>query len=109
MDYEDNSDYDSYDSNSSNDSDDSLTSSIFGFTCKICHLRAIKQSHLEEQFLQDEVFMSDLDNKIWVKCDNCESAFHKSCWESYDEMVPVHFVCCKYCIHCVCSLCYSPT
>ena len=95
MDKTDSSDYDS------NDSHDSVTSSIFGFTCKICHLRAIKQTHLEDQFLQDVVFMSDLDNEIWVKCDNCESAFHKSCWESYNDNVPVCFVCCKYCIHCV--------
>ena len=53
MDKTDSSDYDS---NDSYESYDSVTSSIFGFTCKICHLRAIKQTHLEDRFLQDVVF-----------------------------------------------------
>ena len=83
------------DSNDSYDSDDSVTSSVFGFTEKNCYLRAIKQTHLEDQFLQDVVFMSYLDNDIWVKCNNCESAFHKLCWKSYGDNVPVCFVCCK--------------
>ena len=77
------------------DSDDSLTSSIFGYTCKLCKIRAISQSHLEEQFLNEEITLEDLDHDIWLKCDECGSSYHKTCWENCDKDIPVRFVCCE--------------
>ena len=35
--------------------DDSITSSIFGFTCQICDLRAINATQLEYKYLQDDL------------------------------------------------------
>ena len=84
-------------------SSDSLTSSIFGFVCKICHLRCIKQTELDIQYLCDDVFLIDLDHDIWMKCDECSLSYHKSCWEDFteSEFDPVgHFLCCKYTSSC---------
>ena len=46
------------------DGDDSLTSSVFGFVCAICSVRAIKQMELIYQYHNDEVFLTGLDNDI---------------------------------------------
>ena len=58
------------------DGDDSITSSVFGFVCTICSVRAIKQTELIYQYHNDEVFLTDLNNDVWIKCDECGSSFH---------------------------------
>ena len=78
------------------DGDDSITSSVFGFVCTICSVRAIKQTELIYQYHNGEVFLTDLDNDTWIKCNECGSSFHESCWKSYSEIIPIHFICCKY-------------
>ena len=40
------------------DGDDSITSSVFGFVCAMCSVRAIKQSELIYQYHNDEVFFN---------------------------------------------------
>ena len=99
------SDYASTNSNHSiltSDGDDAVTSSVFGFVCTICSVRAIKQSELIYQYHNDEVFLTDLDNDVWIKCDECGSSFHQLCWKSYSEIIPIRFVCCKYTVN-VCT------
>ena len=79
---------------------DSLTSSIFGFVCKICFVRCVTQSDLHMQYLQDDVFLIDTDKDIWLKCDECGSTYHKSCWDNIgaapNQEPSPRFVCCKY-------------
>ena len=79
------------------DSNSSLTFSVFGFVCEICHVRrAIKQSDLEDQFLNEEIYLKDQDDDIWLKCDECASTYHKTCWETYNNYnITVRFVCCE--------------
>ena len=69
---------------------------FFGFVCTICSVRVIKQTELIYQYYNDEVFKIDLDNDMWIKCDEYGSSFHQSCWKSYSEIIPICFVCCKY-------------
>ena len=48
--------------------------------------------------MSDNVFLFDLDNEIWLKCDGCRSAYHKSCWEDFIESeyeADGHFLCCE--------------
>ena len=75
---------DSMDSNNSYftqySSSDSLRSSIFGFSCKICYVRCVTNLDLESQFLQNEVFLIDLDKEIWIKCDECGSVCFDNAW-----------------------------
>ena len=77
------------------DSNDSLTSSVFGFTCGICKVRAVSQLTLEEQFQAEQLLLTDLDKEKWVKCDDCGASYHKTCWETYDVYLPIRFLCCK--------------
>ena len=84
-------------------SSDSLTSSITDYVCTICQLRCIKQTDLQYQYLNDDVFLLDLDHEIWLKCDECSSSYHKSCWEDFIECefdTKGHFLCCKYMSQC---------
>ena len=52
-------------SDSDSDSDDSLSSSIFGFTCEICELRAKDATQLEYKYLQDDLPLLDSDGVHW--------------------------------------------
>ena len=63
------------------DSDDSLSSSIFGYTCEICHLRAQNSTELELKYLQDELLITDSDGVNWGKCNACGACVHLVCWE----------------------------
>ena len=45
----------------SDSDDDSVTSSIFGFTCQICDLRAKNATQLEYKYLQDDLPLIDSD------------------------------------------------
>lgn len=88
-----------YHSSLSYDTDDcSCTSSVFEFTCNICQARAVSPNNLESQFLEDVVCLEDLDHDVWVKCDYCGCAFHKTCCEMHfgAELGNERFVCCKY-------------
>ena len=49
-------------------SDDSITSSVFNFVYKICFVRAAKQTHLEFQFFDEEIYLIDNDKDICIKC-----------------------------------------
>lgn len=80
---------------SSNNTDDSLTSSVFGFVCNICKVRAVSQLTLEEQFMAEDLILTDLDKEEWVRCDDCGGSYHKTCWETFSDDLPVRFVCCK--------------
>ena len=87
------------------DSDDSITSSVLGFFCEICHVRAVSMLTLNEQEFEDEVFLKDLDRDYWVKCDSCNSSYHHTCWETYDEgPIEGRFYCCKYICTACCTL-----
>ena len=68
-------------SDSDSDSDDSLSSSIFGFTCEICELRAKDATQLEYKYLQDDLPLLDSDGVHWGKCDACGTCVHLVCWE----------------------------
>ena len=43
----------------SDSDDDSVTSSIFGFTCQICELRAKNATELEYKYLEDDLSLLD--------------------------------------------------
>ena len=45
----------------SDSDDDRVTSSIFGFTCQICELRAKKATELEHKYLEDDLPLLDSD------------------------------------------------
>ena len=75
---------------------DSITSSVFGFTCKISYDRAVNQTDLEYQFLSEKMYLIDTDEEIWLKCDDCGACYHQTCWETFDENIPAPFNCCKY-------------
>ena len=77
-------------------SDDSITSSVFNFVCKICFVRAVKQTHLEFQFLDEEIYLIDIDKDTRIKCHQCNSAFHRTCWETFSQNIPIPFICCEY-------------
>ena len=81
------------------DSNDSLSSSIFGYTCEICDLRAQNSTELEYKYLQDEVPLTDSDGVDWSKYDACGTCFHLVCWEE-SRGVRIQwnhrFYCCKY-------------
>ena len=86
-------------SDSDSDSDDSLSSSIFGFTCEICELRAKDATQLEYKYLQDDLPLLHSDGVHWGKCDACGTCVHLVCWEEsiggkiqWDNW----FYCCKY-------------
>ena len=53
-------------SDSDSNSDDSLSSSIFGFTCEICELRAKDATQLEYKYLQDDLPLLDSDGVHWA-------------------------------------------
>lgn len=96
------SDYSSVESYS--DCGESLTSSILGWFCEICHVRAVKQTELEMQYFNREItVLSDLDNEQWIRCDECNNSYHMTCWETYSPALPTdrdRFTCCKYaCIY----------
>ena len=61
------------------DSNDSLSSSIFGHTCKICELTAQNSTELEYKYLQDDLLLTDSDGVDWGKCDACGTSFHLVC------------------------------
>ena len=55
------------------------------------------------QYLNDDIFLLDLDHEIWLKCDECSSTYHKSCWEDFIERefdAEGHFLCFKYTSQC---------
>ena len=84
---------------SDSDSDDSLSSSIFGFTCEICKLRAKDAIQLEYKYLQDDLPLLDSDGVHWGKCDACGTCVHLVCWEeSIGDKIQWdnRFYCCKY-------------
>ena len=45
-------------------SDDSKNSSVFNFVCKICLVRALKQTHLEFQFIDEQMYLIETDKDI---------------------------------------------
>ena len=65
----------------SDSDDDSVTSSIFGFTCQICELRAKNATELEYKYLEDDLSLLDSNGVHWGKCDACGSCGHLVCWE----------------------------
>ena len=78
--------------------DDSITSSIFGFTCQICDLRAKNATQLEYKYLQDDLPLIDSDGVHWGKCDACGVCGHLVCWEeSLGDKIQWdnRFCCCK--------------
>ena len=83
----------------SDSDDDSVTSSIFGFTCQICELRAKNATELEYKYLEDDLPLLDSDGVHWGKCDACGSCGHLVCWEEYlghKIQWDNRFYCCKY-------------
>ena len=87
------------DSDSDSDSDDSLSSSIFGFTCEICELRAKDATQLENKYLQDDLPLLDSYGVHWGKCDASGTCVHLVCWEeSIGDKIQWDnwFYCCKY-------------
>ena len=48
----------------------------------------------------DDISLIDTDKDIWLKCDECGLAYHKSCWDNIgaapNQVIYPHFVCCKY-------------
>ena len=83
----------------SDSDDDSVTSSIFGFTCQICELRAKNATELEYKYLEDDLPLLDSDGVHWGKCDACGSCGHLVCWEEYlghKIQWANRFYCCKY-------------
>ena len=82
----------------SDDSDDSLSSSIFGFTCEICELRAKDATELEYKYLQDDLPLLNSDGVNWGKCDACGTCVHLVYWEeSIGDKIQWDnwFYCCK--------------
>ena len=67
------------DSDSDHDSD-SVTSSIFGFTCQICELRAKSATQLEYKYLEHDLPLLDSDGVHRAKCDACGASGHLVCW-----------------------------
>ena len=65
----------------SDSDDDSVTSSIFGFTCQICDLRAKNITQLEYKYLHNDLPLIDSDGVHWDKCDACGACGHLVCWE----------------------------
>ena len=82
----------------SDDSLSSLSSSIFGFRCELCELRAKDATQLEYNYLQDDLPLLDSDGVNWGKCDACGKCVHLVCWEeSIGDKIQWdnRFYCCK--------------
>ena len=67
-----------------------------------CESRAVAPAYLEAQYkLKEYCVYSDINGKLWVRCDQCDCAFHLDCTrKSQKDVEEKRFLCslqaCEY-------------
>ena len=65
----------------------------FNWRCILCNIVAVSSLSLQMKSEDDHGPIADFDDKLWIKCSKCCSAFHLSCLCLTRETVIIPYLC----------------